>query len=62
MEEDLPNSRIIEKIFISLYERFNAKISSLENARDINEITLPELINALQAQEQRRAMRKGESE
>ena len=60
--EDLLDSRIVEKIFISLPERFEAKLSSLEDSRDISEITLPELINALQAQEQRRAMRRGGSE
>ncbi|KAJ8758587.1 hypothetical protein K2173_000308 [Erythroxylum novogranatense] len=58
--EDLFESKIIEKIFISLPEKFEAKISSLEDSRDINDLTLSELINALQTQEQRRAMWKVE--
>ncbi|KAJ8775228.1 hypothetical protein K2173_020232 [Erythroxylum novogranatense] len=54
--EDLSESKIVEKIFISLPEKFEAKLSSLEDSRDINDLTLYELLNALQAQEQRRAM------
>ncbi|XP_027182312.1 uncharacterized protein LOC113780733 [Coffea eugenioides] len=59
--EQLPDSRVIEKVLVSLLERFEAKISSLEDSRDLSQITLPELINALQAQEQRRAIRKEEA-
>ncbi|XP_071917228.1 uncharacterized protein [Coffea arabica] len=59
--EQLPDSRVIEKVLVSLLERFEAKISSLEDSRDLSQITLPELINALQAQEQRRAIRKEET-
>ncbi|XP_052185878.1 uncharacterized protein LOC127797225 isoform X2 [Diospyros lotus] len=62
MGEELPDSRIVEKVLISLPERFEAKISSLEDSRDISQITLAELIGALQAQEQRRIMRNEESE
>ena len=43
---------------MTLPERFESKISSLEESRDLSIITLAELINALQAQEQRRAYRK----
>lgn len=60
--EELSDSRIVEKMFISLPERFEAKLSSLEDSKDINEISLSELINALQAQEKRRAMRQEETE
>lgn len=37
-------------------ERFKAKLSSLEDSRNISELALSELINSLQAQMQRRAM------
>nr|XP_027118771.1 uncharacterized protein LOC113736014 [Coffea arabica] len=55
--EQLPDSRVVEKVLVSLPERFEAKISSLEDSRDLSQMTLPELINALEAQEQRRAIR-----
>lgn len=58
LEEDLPNSKIVEKTFINLPERYEAKILSLKDSRDISKITLLELNNAFYAQEQRRVMRK----
>ncbi|KAF7810414.1 Retrovirus-related Pol polyprotein from transposon TNT 1-94 [Senna tora] len=60
--EDLPESKVVEKMFISLPEKFEAKFSSLEDSRDIDKLTLSELINVLQAQEQRRAMRREETQ
>ncbi|KAJ8751984.1 hypothetical protein K2173_000730 [Erythroxylum novogranatense] len=42
------------------YERIS-KISSLEESKDLSSISLAELVNALQAQEQRRMMRKEET-
>ena len=38
-------------------ERFETSITTLENTKDLSMITLVELLNALQAQEQRRVMR-----
>ena len=55
--EELPDSRIVEKVLVSLPERFEAKISSLEDSRNLSQISLSELMNALQAQEQRRGYR-----
>ncbi|XP_071900906.1 uncharacterized protein [Coffea arabica] len=55
--EQLPDSRVVEKVLVSLSERFEAKIFSLEDSMDVSQMTLPELINALEAQEQRRAIR-----
>ena len=34
--EDLSDRRVVEKVLISLPERFEAKISSLEESRDLN--------------------------
>ncbi|GMI94896.1 hypothetical protein HRI_003159000 [Hibiscus trionum] len=51
------DSRIVEKILVTVPERFEASISALENTKDLTQITLAEILNALQAQEQRRAMR-----
>ncbi|KAL8155814.1 hypothetical protein AgCh_001014 [Apium graveolens] len=60
MGEDVSDSKIVEKLFVSLPERFESKFSSLEDSKDISELSLSELINSLQAQEQRRAMRNKE--
>ncbi|XP_052203090.1 uncharacterized protein LOC127808560 [Diospyros lotus] len=57
--KDFLDQRIIEKILVTLPERYEATISSLENAKDLSSISLAKLVNALQAQEQRRLMREG---
>lgn len=58
--EEFSDRRIVEKILVTLPERFESKISSLEESRDMSTITLVELVNALQAQEQRRAYKNEE--
>jgi len=61
MGEELTDKKIVEKVLVSLPKRFEAKISSLEDSRDVNQMT--NRVSALQAQEQRRAIRKnGETE
>jgi len=45
---------VVEKVLVSLPERFEAMISSLEDSKDLSQITIMELMNALQTQEQRR--------
>ena len=55
--EEFPDVRIVEKVLVTLPERFESKISSLEESRDLSQISLAELMNALQTQEQRRALR-----
>ena len=59
--EKLFDERIVEKIILTLPKRFESKISSLKDSRDLSKITLSELVNALQAQEQRRAIRQEET-
>lgn len=41
---------------MSLREKFEAKISSLEDSKDFSTTSLIELVNALQATEQRRSL------
>ena len=53
----LLDSRIVEKNLLTMLERFEASITALENTKDLSMITPAELLNALQAQEQRRVMR-----
>nr|CAD1838544.1 unnamed protein product [Ananas comosus var. bracteatus] len=54
---DLSDNRLMQKILVSLLERFEATIASLENTKNLSQIKLAELLSALQAQEQRRLMR-----
>ncbi|XP_028236994.1 uncharacterized protein LOC114416326 [Glycine soja] len=54
---DFTDSRIVEKILVTVPERYEASITSLENTKDLSKITLAEVLHALQAQEQRRLMR-----
>ncbi|KAK5843163.1 hypothetical protein PVK06_005606 [Gossypium arboreum] len=55
--EQFSEVRIVEKMISTLPERYEAKISSLKDSKDLTSISLTELINALYAQEQRRASR-----
>ncbi|KAL6347748.1 hypothetical protein AAG906_026277 [Vitis piasezkii] len=55
--EEFPDARIVEKVLVTLPERFESKISFLKESRDLSQISLAELTNALQALEQRRALR-----
>ncbi|CAJ2667040.1 unnamed protein product [Trifolium pratense] len=54
---EFSDTRIVQKILVTVPERFESTISSLENSKDLSTITLSELVYALQAQEQRRLMR-----
>jgi len=58
LREDLPDRMIVEKVSVSVPERFEAKISSLQDSKDLTMISLTELMNSLQIQEQRRLLRK----
>ncbi|XP_022932242.1 uncharacterized protein LOC111438605 [Cucurbita moschata] len=53
----LNDSKIVEKLLVTVPEKFEATITTLENTKDLSKISLTELLNALQAQEQRRSMR-----
>ncbi|KAH0748920.1 hypothetical protein KY290_028152 [Solanum tuberosum] len=51
------DSRIVEKILVTVPEKFEATVTTLENTKDLSKITLAELLSAFQAQEQQRVMR-----
>ncbi|XP_047150826.1 uncharacterized protein LOC124822806 [Vigna umbellata] len=53
LESNFIDSKIVEKILVTVPERYEASIASLENTKDISKITLVEVIHAFQAQEQR---------
>ncbi|KAH1031715.1 hypothetical protein J1N35_043889 [Gossypium stocksii] len=52
--------RIVEKVIITLLDKYESKISSLEDSRDLSTISLFERINALYAQEQKRTSKQEE--
>ena len=54
---EIPDSRIVQKILVTIPEKYEATLTSLENSKDLSTITLAELLTALQALEQRRLMR-----
>ena len=56
--EDFPIQRIVEKLLVRLLERYEYKISSLEDSKYLSKISFAELINALQAVDRRRIMRR----
>ncbi|XP_016579092.2 uncharacterized protein LOC107876748 [Capsicum annuum] len=49
--KDFTDKRIVQKILVTLPEKYEAIISSLENSKDLSSITLAELLNVLQALE-----------
>ncbi|XP_051142866.1 uncharacterized protein LOC127259530 [Andrographis paniculata] len=57
----LSDSRIVQKIIVTVPERFEATISPLENTKDMSRMSLTELTQALQSQKQIRLMRSEES-
>ena len=61
LAKEFSDERVVQKNFVTLPEKYEATISSLENTKDLSSITLAELLNALQALEQRRLMRQGSS-
>ncbi|KHN31154.1 hypothetical protein glysoja_012804 [Glycine soja] len=56
--EELSDQKVVEKILVCLQERFD---SSLEENKDFSQITVVELVNALQATEHRRSLRMQEN-
>ncbi|GKU86227.1 hypothetical protein SLEP1_g775 [Rubroshorea leprosula] len=55
--EELSDKIVVKKVLVSLSEKFEHKISSLEDSKDLSQLFLNELVNALQAVEQRKALR-----
>ncbi|RVW59084.1 hypothetical protein CK203_102920 [Vitis vinifera] len=56
-QEYAEDERMKEKILVTVPERYEATVTTLENTKDLSKISLAELLNSLQAQEQRRLMR-----
>ncbi|EOY09431.1 Uncharacterized protein TCM_024849 [Theobroma cacao] len=54
---DITEERLVNKMLVSLLEKYESKVSSLEDSRDLAQVTLKELVNALEVLEQRRVFR-----
>ena len=57
LRKEFSDERVVQKNFVTLLEKYEVTISSLENSKDLSSITLAELLNVLQALEQRRLVR-----
>ena len=51
LRETIPELKIVRKVLRSLPERFHAKITAIEELKDIDKIPLTELIGNLQTYE-----------
>ena len=51
--KEFSDERIVQKILVTLPEKYKATISSLENSKNLSSISLAELVNVFQALEQR---------
>ena len=51
LRETIPKPKIVRKVLRSLPERFHAKISTIEESKDIDKIPLTELVGNLQTYE-----------
>ena len=49
--ETIPEPKIVRKVLRSLFERFHAKITVIEESKDIDKISLTELVGNLQTYE-----------
>ena len=45
--KDFLDERIVQKILVTVPEKYESKISALEESKDLSNITLRELVNAL---------------
>ncbi|RVW86335.1 hypothetical protein CK203_035518 [Vitis vinifera] len=59
--KEFSNEKIVQKILVTLPEKYEATISSLENSKDLSTISLTKLLHYLEAVEQRRLMRQGDT-
>ncbi|XP_047266380.1 uncharacterized protein LOC124897565 [Capsicum annuum] len=54
---ELNDNRVVQKILVTLPERYEITIASLENTKDLSRLNLTKLLSALHSQEQRRMIR-----
>ncbi|XP_016558016.2 uncharacterized protein LOC107857677 [Capsicum annuum] len=55
--ENFSDQKVVEKIMVNLSDKFESKISAIEESCDLTTLSIAELISKLQIQEQRLTMR-----
>ncbi|KAJ9707515.1 hypothetical protein PVL29_002518 [Vitis rotundifolia] len=59
--KEFSNEKIVQKRLVTLPEKYEATISFLKNSKDLSTISLTKLLHSLEAVEQRRLMRQGDT-
>ncbi|KAL0317184.1 UNVERIFIED_CONTAM: putative mitochondrial protein [Sesamum angustifolium] len=55
--EDIPEKRVVEKLLISVTEKYDPIVTTIEETKDITTLTVTELVGSLEAYEKRRSRR-----
>ncbi|KAK4395143.1 hypothetical protein Sango_1668600 [Sesamum angolense] len=56
--EDIPEKRVVEKLLISVTEKYDPIVITIEETKDITTLTVNELVGSLEAYEKRRSIEK----
>ncbi|KAL0335094.1 UNVERIFIED_CONTAM: putative mitochondrial protein [Sesamum radiatum] len=59
--EDIPEKRVVEKLLISVTEKYDTIVTTIEETKDITTLTVTELVGSLEAYEKRRIRREENS-
>ncbi|KAK4402482.1 Retrovirus-related Pol polyprotein from transposon TNT 1-94 [Sesamum angolense] len=59
--EDIPEKRVVEKLLISVTEKYDPIVTTIEETKDITTLTVTELVGSLEAYEKRRSKREENS-
>ncbi|KAK0571356.1 hypothetical protein LWI29_014639 [Acer saccharum] len=55
--DTIEDHKVVEKMLVSLPDKFEAKVSAIEESCDLKALTVSEMVSKLQAQEQRLAIK-----
>ncbi|KAL0318435.1 UNVERIFIED_CONTAM: Retrovirus-related Pol polyprotein from transposon TNT 1-94 [Sesamum angustifolium] len=59
--EDIPEKRVVEKLLISVTEKYDPIVTTIGETKDITSLTVTELVGSLEAYEKRRSRREENS-
>ncbi|KAL0300783.1 UNVERIFIED_CONTAM: hypothetical protein Sradi_6355100 [Sesamum radiatum] len=59
--EDIPEKKVVEKLLISVTEKYDPIVTTIEETKDITTLTVTELVGSLEAYEKRRSRREENS-
>ncbi|KAK0581697.1 hypothetical protein LWI29_016899 [Acer saccharum] len=57
--DTIEDHKVVEKMLVSLPDKFEAKVAAIEESCDLKALTVSEIVSKLQAQEQRLAIKNG---